>query len=150
MSLIVSKHGRTAFRLLSGTFNGGNCSDSESMRSFQKGGKSERASYSYGRDSSIHGCQSSLMGGEVGMVSPETVSPTKLGSQYYQHYAGNPRRRALHSDSMEVQTKKVRKVPPGLPSSVKYGMDMFLTGFVQVTIRFNVILAVLVGKYRFS
>ncbi|KAL0163443.1 hypothetical protein M9458_042839, partial [Cirrhinus mrigala] len=44
--------------------------------------------------------QSSLMGGEVGMVSPETVSPTKLGSQYYQHYAGNPRRRALHSDSM--------------------------------------------------
>uniref|UniRef100_A0A8C1V8X6 Transcription factor 4 n=1 Tax=Cyprinus carpio TaxID=7962 RepID=A0A8C1V8X6_CYPCA len=59
-----------------------------------------------------------LMGGEVGMVSPETVSPTKLGSQYYQHYAGNPRRRALHSDSMEVQTKKVRKVPPGLPSSV--------------------------------
>uniref|UniRef100_A0A673IX96 Transcription factor 4 n=1 Tax=Sinocyclocheilus rhinocerous TaxID=307959 RepID=A0A673IX96_9TELE len=59
-----------------------------------------------------------LMGGEVGMVSPETVSPTKLGSQYYQHYAGNPRRRALHSDSMEVQAKKVRKVPPGLPSSV--------------------------------
>uniref|UniRef100_A0A8C2J961 Transcription factor 4 n=1 Tax=Cyprinus carpio TaxID=7962 RepID=A0A8C2J961_CYPCA len=81
-------------------------------------GKTDRASYSYGRDSSIHGCQSSLMGGEVGMVSPETVSPTKLGSQYYQHYAGNPRRRALHSDSMEVQTKKVRKVPPGLPSSV--------------------------------
>ncbi|XP_016103576.1 transcription factor 4 isoform X3 [Sinocyclocheilus grahami] len=81
-------------------------------------GKTERASYSYGRDPSIHGCQSSLMGGEVGMVSPETVSPTKLGSQYYQHYAGNPRRRALHSDSMEVQTKKVRKVPPGLPSSV--------------------------------
>uniref|UniRef100_A0A8C2ARR6 Transcription factor 4 n=1 Tax=Cyprinus carpio TaxID=7962 RepID=A0A8C2ARR6_CYPCA len=81
-------------------------------------GKTERASYSYGRDSSIHGCQSSLMGGEVGMVSPETVSPTKLGSQYYQHYAGNPRRRALHSDPMEVQTKKVRKVPPGLPSSV--------------------------------
>lgn len=40
------------------------------------------------------------MGGEVGMVSPETVSPTKLGSQYYQHYAGNPRRRAMHSDSM--------------------------------------------------
>ncbi|XP_051534120.1 transcription factor 4-like isoform X4 [Myxocyprinus asiaticus] len=82
-------------------------------------GKTERASYSFGRDSSVHGChQSSLMGGEVGMVSPETVSPTKLGSQYYQHYAGNPRRRPLHSDSMEVQTKKVRKVPPGLPSSV--------------------------------
>ncbi|KAG1935700.1 transcription factor 4 isoform a [Pimephales promelas] len=81
-------------------------------------GKTERASYSYSRDSSVHGCQSSLMGGEVGMVSPETVSPTKLGSQYYQHYTANPRRRPMHSDSMEVQTKKVRKVPPGLPSSV--------------------------------
>ncbi|KAI4889416.1 hypothetical protein NFI96_024297, partial [Prochilodus magdalenae] len=58
-----------------------------------------------------------LMGGEMGMVSPGTVSPTKPGSQYYQHYGSNPRRRPLHSDSMEVQTKKVRKVPPGLPSS---------------------------------
>uniref|UniRef100_A0A8B9J4T7 Transcription factor 4 n=1 Tax=Astyanax mexicanus TaxID=7994 RepID=A0A8B9J4T7_ASTMX len=62
--------------------------------------------------------QPGLMGGEMGMVSPGTVSPTKPGSQYYQHYGANPRRRPLHSDSMEVQTKKVRKVPPGLPSSV--------------------------------
>uniref|UniRef100_A0A3B4C0B1 Transcription factor 4 n=1 Tax=Pygocentrus nattereri TaxID=42514 RepID=A0A3B4C0B1_PYGNA len=82
-------------------------------------GKSERAPYSYGRDSNLHGChQPGLMGGEMGMVSPGTVSPTKPGSQYYQHYGSNPRRRPLHSDSMEVQTKKVRKVPPGLPSSV--------------------------------
>ncbi|XP_030622875.1 transcription factor 4 isoform X1 [Chanos chanos] len=82
-------------------------------------GKTERASYSYGRDSNMHGChQPSLMGGEMGMVSPGTVSPTKPGSQYYQHYSSNPRRRSLHSDSMDVQTKKVRKVPPGLPSSV--------------------------------
>ncbi|XP_028826908.1 transcription factor 4 isoform X4 [Denticeps clupeoides] len=82
-------------------------------------GKTERASYSYGRESNLHSChQPSLMGGEMGMVSPGTVSPTKPGSQYYQHYGSNPRRRQLHSDSMEVQTKKVRKVPPGLPSSV--------------------------------
>ncbi|KAL1253488.1 hypothetical protein QQF64_018181 [Cirrhinus molitorella] len=99
-------------------------------------GKTERASYSYGRDSSIHGCQSSLMGGEVGMVSPETVSPTKLGSQYYQHYAGNPRRRPLHSDSMEVQTKKVRKVPPGLPSSVSHSLKrVFHLSVAQSQIR---------------
>ncbi|XP_012685468.1 transcription factor 4 isoform X3 [Clupea harengus] len=82
-------------------------------------GKSDRASYSYGRDSNLHGChQPNLMGGEMGMVSPGTVSPTKPGSQYYQHYGSNPRRRPLHTDPMEVQTKKVRKVPPGLPSSV--------------------------------
>ncbi|XP_041914394.1 transcription factor 4 isoform X5 [Alosa sapidissima] len=82
-------------------------------------GKSDRASYSYGRESNLHGChQPNLMGGEMGMVSPGTVSPTKPGSQYYQHYGSNPRRRPMHSDNMEVQTKKVRKVPPGLPSSV--------------------------------
>ncbi|XP_052380895.1 transcription factor 4-like isoform X12 [Oncorhynchus keta] len=80
-------------------------------------GKTERGSYSYGRDSNLHGChQPSLLGGEMG--SPGAVSPTKPGSQYYQHYNNNPRRRPLHSDNMEVQTKKVRKVPPGLPSSV--------------------------------
>ncbi|XP_055720964.1 transcription factor 4-like isoform X13 [Salvelinus fontinalis] len=60
--------------------------------------------------------QPSLLAGEMG--SPGAVSPTKPGSQYYQHYNNNPRRRPLHSDNMEVQTKKVRKVPPGLPSSV--------------------------------
>ncbi|XP_045548600.1 transcription factor 4 isoform X8 [Salmo salar] len=82
-------------------------------------GKTERGSYSYVRDSNLHGChQPSLLAGEMGMGSPGAVSPTKPGSQYYQHYNNNPRRRPLHSDNMEVQTKKVRKVPPGLPSSV--------------------------------
>ncbi|XP_018607608.2 transcription factor 4 isoform X1 [Scleropages formosus] len=81
-------------------------------------GKTERTSYSYGRDSNLHEChQGSLLGAEMGMGSPGAVSPTKPGSQYYQHYGANPRRRPLHGDSM-VQTKKVRKVPPGLPSSV--------------------------------
>uniref|UniRef100_A0A4W5KYF0 Uncharacterized protein n=1 Tax=Hucho hucho TaxID=62062 RepID=A0A4W5KYF0_9TELE len=64
--------------------------------------------------------QPSLLAGEMGMGSPGAVSPTKPGSQYYQHYNNNPRRRPLHSDNMEVQTKKVRKVPPGLPSSVSH------------------------------
>uniref|UniRef100_A0A8C4URR3 Transcription factor 4 n=1 Tax=Falco tinnunculus TaxID=100819 RepID=A0A8C4URR3_FALTI len=50
--------------------------------------------------------------------NPGALSPTKPGSQYYQYSSNNPRRRPLHSTSMEVQTKKVRKVPPGLPSSV--------------------------------
>ncbi|XP_071029966.1 transcription factor 4-like isoform X12 [Oncorhynchus clarkii lewisi] len=79
--------------------------------------KTERGSYSYVRDANLHGChQPSLLAGEMG--SPGAVSPTKPGSQYYQHYNNNPRRRPLHSDNMEVQTKRVRKVPPGLPSSV--------------------------------
>jgi len=52
------------------------------------------------------------------MGTPGTLSPTKPGSQYYQYSSNNPRRRPLHGGAMEVQTKKVRKVPPGLPSSV--------------------------------
>ncbi|KAM4635266.1 LOW QUALITY PROTEIN: transcription factor 4 [Polymixia lowei] len=80
-------------------------------------GKSERGSYSYGRESNPH-CHQSLLGGELGLGSPGASSPTKPGSQYYQHYSSNPRRRPLHMDPMDVHTKKIRKVPPGLPSSV--------------------------------
>ncbi|KAM4533192.1 transcription factor 4 isoform 2-T2 [Fundulus diaphanus] len=104
-------------------------------------GKSERSSYSYGRESNPH-CHQSVLGGELGLGSPSATSPTKPAGQYYQHYGSNPRRRALHMDPMgekmfghdptlqtgkrrfqqedtgEVHTKKVRKVPPGLPSSV--------------------------------
>ncbi|XP_055154194.1 transcription factor 4 isoform X2 [Symphalangus syndactylus] len=82
--------------------------------------KTERGSYSsYGRESNLQGChQQSLLGGDMDMGNPGTLSPTKPGSQYYQYSSNNPRRRPLHSSAMEVQTKKVRKVPPGLPSSV--------------------------------
>ncbi|XP_070844673.1 transcription factor 4 isoform X13 [Chaetodon trifascialis] len=80
-------------------------------------GKSERSSYSYGRESNPH-CHQSALGGELGLGSPSAASPTKPAGQYYQHYSSNPRRRPLPMDSMEVHTKKVRKVPPGLPSSV--------------------------------
>ncbi|XP_074547246.1 transcription factor 4 isoform X7 [Halichoeres trimaculatus] len=60
----------------------------------------------------------SILGGELGMGSPGAASPTKPAGQYYQHYGPNPRRRTLPMDNMDVHTKKVRKVPPGLPSSV--------------------------------
>ncbi|KAK7822445.1 hypothetical protein U0070_001612 [Myodes glareolus] len=66
----------------------------------------------------------SLLGGDMDMGNPGTLSPTKPGSQYYQYSSNNTRRRPLHSSAMEVQTKKVRKVPPGLPSSVSgLGVD---------------------------
>ncbi|KAM4808111.1 transcription factor 4 isoform 4-T4 [Rhinophrynus dorsalis] len=82
--------------------------------------KTERSSYScYGRDSELQGChQQSLLGGDMDMGNSGTLSPTKPGSQYYQYSSNNPRRRPFHGSSMEVQAKKVRKVPPGLPSSV--------------------------------
>uniref|UniRef100_A0A8C6NKW1 Transcription factor 4 n=1 Tax=Nothobranchius furzeri TaxID=105023 RepID=A0A8C6NKW1_NOTFU len=60
----------------------------------------------------------SVLGGELGLGSPGAASPTKPAGQYYQHYGSNPRRRALHMDAIDIHTKKVRKVPPGLPSSV--------------------------------
>uniref|UniRef100_A0AAQ4PEZ5 Transcription factor 4 n=1 Tax=Gasterosteus aculeatus aculeatus TaxID=481459 RepID=A0AAQ4PEZ5_GASAC len=80
-------------------------------------GKTERSSYSYGRESNPH-CHQSALGGEMGLGSPGAASPTKPAGHYYQHYGSNPRRRALPMDAMEVHPKKVRKVPPGLPSSV--------------------------------
>ncbi|XP_034629273.1 transcription factor 4 isoform X10 [Trachemys scripta elegans] len=88
---------------------------------FTGSSKTERGSYSsYGRDSNLQGChQQSLLGGDMDIGNPGALSPTKPGSQYYQYSSNNPRRRPLHSTSMEVQTKKVRKVPPGLPSSIQ-------------------------------
>ncbi|XP_075885384.1 transcription factor 4 isoform X3 [Nelusetta ayraudi] len=80
-------------------------------------GKNERSSYSYGRESNPH-CHQSIQGGELDLRSPGAASPTKPAGQYYQHFSSNPRRRALPMDTMDVHTKKVRKVPPGLPSSV--------------------------------
>ncbi|XP_044132302.1 transcription factor 4 isoform X6 [Bufo gargarizans] len=82
--------------------------------------KSDRTSYTcFGRDSEIQGChQQSLLGGDMNIGNSGALSPTKPGSQYYHYSSNNSRRRPFHSSSMEVQAKKVRKVPPGLPSSV--------------------------------
>ncbi|XP_031460147.1 transcription factor E2-alpha isoform X11 [Phasianus colchicus] len=84
-------------------------------------GKSgERASYStFGRDAGMPGLsQTGFLPSEMGIASPSTLSPTgvKGGSQYFS-YPNNPRRRGAES-IIDGQPKKVRKVPPGLPSSV--------------------------------
>ncbi|NWS76672.1 TFE2 factor, partial [Crotophaga sulcirostris] len=62
--------------------------------------------------------QTGFLPSEMGIASPSTLSPTgvKSGSQYFS-YPNNPRRRGAESN-IDGQPKKVRKVPPGLPSSV--------------------------------
>ncbi|NXO47381.1 TFE2 factor, partial [Aramus guarauna] len=62
--------------------------------------------------------QPGFLPSEMGIASPSTLSPTgvKGGSQYFS-YPNNPRRRGAESN-IDGQPKKVRKVPPGLPSSV--------------------------------
>ncbi|XP_054661211.1 transcription factor E2-alpha isoform X19 [Grus americana] len=84
------------------------------------GKSSERASYStFGRDTGMPGLnQPGFLPSEMGIASPSTLSPTgvKGGSQYFS-YPNNPRRRGAESN-IDGQPKKVRKVPPGLPSSV--------------------------------
>ncbi|CAL8281521.1 unnamed protein product [Lota lota] len=77
-------------------------------------GKAERAAYS------SFSAQPGFMPSEMPMPSPDALSPSsiKSGSQFYSSYqGGNPRRRTPQ-DSMDPQPKKIRKVPPGLPSSV--------------------------------
>ncbi|XP_029954130.1 transcription factor 12 isoform X3 [Salarias fasciatus] len=84
-------------------------------------GKSERGSFvGYGRDSGASGCQPSLRS-DVSLASPSSVTTTgKPAAPFYSFTGANPRRRPLQDPPAidPVQTKKVRKVPPGLPSSV--------------------------------
>ncbi|KFV76413.1 Transcription factor 4, partial [Struthio camelus australis] len=83
--------------------------------------KTERGSYSsYGRDSNLQGChQQSLLGGDMDLGNPGALSPTKPGSQYYQYSSNNPRRRPLHSTSMDAAALK-EKVPKCCYSSSVY------------------------------
>lgn len=86
------------------------------------GGKgSERNAYAtFGRDTSVGTLsQAGFLPGELGLSSPGPLSPSgvKSSSQYYPSYPSNPRRRAADG-GLDTQPKKVRKVPPGLPSSV--------------------------------
>ncbi|CAH6875033.1 Tcf12 [Phodopus roborovskii] len=64
---------------------------------------------------------SSLLRQDLGLGSPAQLSSSgKPGTPYYSFSATSSRRRPLH-DSVALdplQAKKVRKVPPGLPSSV--------------------------------
>ncbi|XP_059808531.1 transcription factor 12 isoform X5 [Hypanus sabinus] len=65
--------------------------------------------------------KSSILRSDVGIGSPAPLpSSGKPGTVYYPFTATNPRRRPLHDTPTldPSQTKKVRKVPPGLPSSV--------------------------------
>ncbi|XP_026092284.1 transcription factor E2-alpha-like isoform X3 [Carassius auratus] len=75
-------------------------------------GKNERGPYS------SFGGQPGFLPSDIAMPSSDAMSPSGLkpGSQFYQSYPSNPRRRPSDG-SMEPQPKKIRK-PPGLPSSV--------------------------------
>ncbi|XP_063651069.1 transcription factor 12 isoform X5 [Pan troglodytes] len=92
------------------------------MNSNLMGKTSERGSFSlYSRDTGLPGCQSSLLRQDLGLGSPAQLSSSgKPGTAYYSFSATSSRRRPLHDSAAldPLQAKKVRKVPPGLPSSV--------------------------------
>ncbi|NXC23841.1 HTF4 factor, partial [Campylorhamphus procurvoides] len=92
------------------------------MNSNLMGKTSDRGPFPlYGRDTGLPGCQSSLLRSDMGLGSPGQLSSSgKPGTAYYPFSGTNQRRRPLHDSSAldPLQTKKVRKVPPGLPSSV--------------------------------
>lgn len=91
------------------------------MNSNLIGKTSERGSFSlYSRDSGLSGCQSSLLRQDLGLGSPAQLSSSgKPGTPYYSFSATSSRRRLHDSVAPDpLQAKKVRKVPPGLPSSV--------------------------------
>ncbi|XP_077441280.1 transcription factor 3b isoform X5 [Vanacampus margaritifer] len=75
-------------------------------------GKNERPPYSPFPN------QPGFLPSEIAMPSPDAMSPSglKSGSQFYQSYPNNPRRRPPDG-GLDSQPKKIRK-PPGLPSSV--------------------------------
>ncbi|XP_075064150.1 transcription factor 12 isoform X3 [Mixophyes fleayi] len=75
----------------------------------------------YGRDSAVPGCQSSLIRTDIGLGSSGQLPTSgKPGSTFFPFSATSSRRRPLQDTPTidPVQTKKIRKVPPGLPSSV--------------------------------
>ncbi|XP_069818647.1 transcription factor E2-alpha isoform X3 [Dendropsophus ebraccatus] len=83
-------------------------------------GKNERPSYStFGRDPGMPGMnQPGFLPSDLGMNSPNALSPSGgKGASHYFSYPSSSRRRA-GDGNIDVQPKKVRKVPPGLPSSV--------------------------------
>lgn len=92
------------------------------MNSNLMGKTSERGSFSlYSRDTGLPGCQSSLLRQDLGLGSPAQLSSSgKPGTPYYSFSATSFRRRPLPDSAAldPLQAKKVRKVPPGLPSSV--------------------------------
>ncbi|XP_044162320.1 transcription factor E2-alpha isoform X3 [Bufo gargarizans] len=83
------------------------------------GAKEERASYStFGRDPEMPGMnQPGFLPGDLCINSPNTLSPSGgKGTSHYYSYPTSLRRRP--DSNLDMQPKKIRKVPPGLPSSV--------------------------------
>ncbi|XP_037342197.2 transcription factor 12 isoform X2 [Pungitius pungitius] len=83
-------------------------------------GKSERAPFpAYGRNPGASCGQSSSVKPDMSLASPSPVTP-KSAAPFFSFTTANPRRRPLQDPPPidPPQTKKVRKVPPGLPSSV--------------------------------
>ncbi|OCT86979.1 transcription factor 12 isoform X3 [Xenopus laevis] len=75
----------------------------------------------FGRDSAVPGCQPGLIRADIGLGSSgQLPSSGKPGTPYFPFSASGSRRRPLQDTPAldPVQTKKIRKVPPGLPSSV--------------------------------
>ncbi|XP_056428376.1 transcription factor 12 isoform X5 [Hyla sarda] len=75
----------------------------------------------FGRDSAVPGCQTSLIRTDIGLGSSGQLPTSgKPGSPYFPFSASGSRRRPIQDTPTldPVQTKKIRKVPPGLPSSV--------------------------------
>uniref|UniRef100_A0A1A8BPM9 Transcription factor E2-alpha n=2 Tax=Nothobranchius kadleci TaxID=1051664 RepID=A0A1A8BPM9_NOTKA len=64
------------------------------------------------------GAQTGFLPSEMPISSPDGASPSTVKSQFYSSYEGNSTRRRPSQDPTESQPKKIRKVPPGLPSSV--------------------------------
>ncbi|XP_075954673.1 transcription factor 3a isoform X2 [Anarhichas minor] len=77
-------------------------------------GKAERGPYS------SFAAQPGFMPSEMPMPSPDALSPSglKSNSQFYSSYEGSNSRRRPSQEPIGPQPKKIRKVPPGLPSSV--------------------------------
>ncbi|XP_034412318.1 transcription factor 3a isoform X5 [Cyclopterus lumpus] len=77
-------------------------------------GKAERGPYS------SFSAQPGFMPSEMPMPSPDALSPSglKSNSQFYSSYEGSNSRRRPSQEPIGPQPKKIRKVPPGLPSSV--------------------------------
>ncbi|XP_037537646.1 transcription factor 3a [Nematolebias whitei] len=64
--------------------------------------------------------QPGFMPSDIPMSSPDNLSPStvKSSSQFYSSYERSNTRRRPSQDPIESQPKKIRKMPPGLPSSV--------------------------------
>ncbi|XP_018108526.1 transcription factor XE1.1 isoform X3 [Xenopus laevis] len=92
------------------------------MNSNLMGKTSDRGPFPlFGRDSAVPGCQPGLIRADIGLGSSgQLPSSGKPGSPYFPFSGSSSRRRPLQDTPAldPVQTKKIRKVPPGLPSSV--------------------------------